>query len=125
MMILIAGPYRSGTGDDADKIAANLKKLEDAALSLWGMGHLPVVAEWISLPLIKKMGSKETGDSVWQDFAYPVADRLLSHCNAVLRLPGESKGADGDVAQAKLLGLDIYTDISQIELGSPVKGRAV
>jgi dihydroorotate dehydrogenase (fumarate) len=30
MMILIAGPYRSGTGDDPAKMAANLKRLEAA-----------------------------------------------------------------------------------------------
>lgn len=31
MMILIAGPYRSGTGDDPEKMAANLRSLEEAS----------------------------------------------------------------------------------------------
>ena len=31
MMILIAGPYRSGTGDDPAKMAGNLARLEAAA----------------------------------------------------------------------------------------------
>jgi hypothetical protein len=30
-LILIAGPYRSGTGDDPQRMAANLKTLEEAA----------------------------------------------------------------------------------------------
>ena len=34
MMILVAGPYRSGTGDDPARMATNLRKLEEAALHL-------------------------------------------------------------------------------------------
>jgi hypothetical protein len=33
-MILIAGPYRSGTGDDPERMAANLRSLESVALPL-------------------------------------------------------------------------------------------
>jgi hypothetical protein len=29
MLILIAGPYKSGTGGDPDAMAANLRRLED------------------------------------------------------------------------------------------------
>ena len=75
MMILVAGPYRSGTSDNPAKMAENLDKLEVAALRLWQMGHLPVIGEWLALPLIKKLGSKNIGDEIWQTFAYPVADR--------------------------------------------------
>ena len=28
LMILVAGPYRSGTGDDPDKMAANVRAME-------------------------------------------------------------------------------------------------
>ena len=34
LMILVAGPYRSGTGDDPVKIAANVKAMTDMALRL-------------------------------------------------------------------------------------------
>ncbi|MGZ4272400.1 MAG: DUF4406 domain-containing protein, partial [Solirubrobacteraceae bacterium] len=30
-LILIAGPYRSGTGDDPELMARNLRRLEEAA----------------------------------------------------------------------------------------------
>lgn len=33
--ILIAGPYRSGTDGDPQRIAANLARLEQAALAAW------------------------------------------------------------------------------------------
>ena len=52
LMILIAGPYRSGTGDDPELMAANLRSLESVALPLYRAGHLPLIGEWIALPLL-------------------------------------------------------------------------
>ncbi|WP_223651434.1 hypothetical protein [Hymenobacter psoromatis] len=45
MLILIAVPYRSGTHDDPARMAANLARLEAAALPLFRAGHLPVIGE--------------------------------------------------------------------------------
>ena len=42
LMILVAGPYRSGTNDDPQLIAANVKAMTDAALEIYQIGHLPV-----------------------------------------------------------------------------------
>lgn len=123
-MVLVAGPYRSGTGDDPVKIEANLARLEAAALEVWNRGHLPVIGEWIALPLVFRAGSKTLGDPVWQSLVYPVADRLISRCDAVLRLPGESKGADGDVARALALGLPVVTEVGQLPVGRPAPGRS-
>lgn len=47
---------------------------------------------------------------------YPTAERLLEHCDAVLRLPGESKGADQDVAIAQRRGLPVYYRAEEIPL---------
>jgi hypothetical protein len=38
LMILVAGPYRSGTNDDPQLIAANVKAMTDAALEIYEMG---------------------------------------------------------------------------------------
>jgi len=122
-MVLIAGPYRSGTGDDPQKIEENLQTLEAAALEVWNLGHLPVIGEWIALPLVRRAGSKAMGDAVWQSMVYPVADRLIARCDAVLRLPGKSKGADGDVAQAELLGIPVVMTADQLPVGRPRPGR--
>ena len=46
LMILVAGPYRSGTSDDPRLIAANVAAMMDAALRLFRAGHLPVLGEW-------------------------------------------------------------------------------
>lgn len=114
MLILIAGPYRSGTGDDPQKMAANLERLESAAVPLFRAGHIPMIGEWVALPLGRQAGSKGAGDPLYDEFAYPVAERLLQHCDAVLRLPGASKGADQDVALARSRGLPVYFDLSEV-----------
>ena len=114
MLILIAGPYRGGTNDDPKLIQQNLEKLEAVALPLFRMGHLPVIGEWLALPLVHLAGSKHIGDSVWDEIQYPVAHRLLEKCDAVLRLEGESKGADNDVRIARERGLEIYYRLEDI-----------
>jgi hypothetical protein len=114
LMILIAGPYRSGTGDDPVLMEANLRKLEEAALPIFRAGHVPVIGEWLALPLLKVAGSKWLGDPVYEEILYPVAARLIRKCDAVLRLEGGSKGADEDVRLALSLGLPVYYNINEI-----------
>lgn len=114
MMILISGPYRGGTNDDPMLIKQNLAKLESAALPLFRKGHIPIIGEWIALPLMNLAGSKKIGDSIWDEIQYPTAHRLLEKCDAVLRLEGASKGADEDVGIAKERGLKIYYDLDDI-----------
>jgi hypothetical protein len=114
MLILIAGPYRSGTNDDPEKMKQNLSRLEEAALPLFRMGHIPMIGEWVALPLLKIAGSVKPGDKAYNEILYPVAKRLLTKCDAVLRLEGESKGADEDVRIAKERGLKIFYNIEDI-----------
>ncbi len=114
MMILIAGPYRGGTNDDPALIKKNLDRLESVALPLFRMGHIPMIGEWIALPLMHLAGSKKIGDSVWDEIQYPVAHRILDKCDAVLRLEGASKGADEDVRVAKERGLKIFYSLNEI-----------
>ena len=114
MMILIAGPYRSGTGDDPALMAENLRTLESVALPLYRAGHIPLIGEWIALPLLREAGSEGPGDAIYDEILYPIANRLLSRCDAVVRLPGASKGADEDVRLAKELGLAIFDKLEQV-----------
>ncbi len=114
MLILIAGPYRSGTNDDPILMEKNLRKLEEVALPLFRAGHIPMIGEWVALPLLREAGSKKPGDAAYTEIAYPVAERLLTKCDAVLRLPGESKGADQDVKIAKERGLKVFYRLEDI-----------
>lgn len=114
MLILIAGPYRSGTNDDPQLMKQNLDRLEAAALPLFRKGHIPMIGEWLALPLLKLAGSKKPGDEAYQEILYPIAHRMLLKCDAVLRLGGASKGADEDVRIAKERGLKIYYNLDDI-----------
>ena len=114
MLILISGPYRSGTNDDPQLMKRNLEKLEAVALPLFRLGHVPVIGEWLALPLLHLAGSQETGDAAYQEISYPIAHRILLKCDAVLRIEGPSKGADEDVRIAIANGLTIYFNINDV-----------
>jgi hypothetical protein len=113
-MILVAGPYRSGTNDDPTLIAKNVSAMTDAALRLFRAGHLPVMGEWFALPLIEHAGSKGVGDPIFDEIFHPISRRLVAKCDACLRIGGASKGADEMVAIAKQYGKSIYYSIEEI-----------
>lgn len=114
MLILIAGPYRSGTNDDPVLMKQNLGRLESVALPLFRAGHIPMIGEWMALPLLRLAGSKKPGDEAYNEILYPIAARMLAKCDAVLRLEGASAGADNDVKIAKELGLKIYYKLEDV-----------
>ena len=114
LLILIAGPYRSGTDDDPIRMEHNLRALEAVALPLFRAGHLPMIGEWAALPLLRVAGSARVGDAHWDEILYPVAHRLLARCDAVLRLPGDSAGADNDVRIARERGLPVYYRLEEV-----------
>ena len=114
MLILIAGPYRSGTNDDPQLMRKNLRRLEAAALPIFRLGHIPMIGEWVALPLLEIAGSTGPGDEAYEEILYPVAHRLLLKCDAVLRLEGASKGADEDVRIATERGLKIFYRLEDI-----------
>ena len=113
-LILIAGPYRSGTDGDPKKIAHNLRALERAALAVYERGHVPLIGEWLALPLAREAGSAAPGDAISEAFLYPVAHRLLRRCDGVLRIEGASRGADQDVQLAEELGLPVYRSLYEL-----------
>ena len=113
-MILIAGPYRSGTGDDPVKLAENVRAMEAYALPLFRAGHIPVVGEWFALPLVALAGSTRIGDAAFNEIFHPIAERLLERCDAVLRVGGASQGADLMVTVARQRGLAVYTNLQEI-----------
>jgi hypothetical protein len=108
LIILVAGPYRSGTNDDPVLMEQNLHKMEEAALLIFRAGHIPVVGEWFALPLLKVAGSKYPGDAIYEEISYPIARRMITRADAILRIEGASKGADGDVEKAHSLGIPVY-----------------
>jgi hypothetical protein len=114
LMILVAGPYRSGTDGDPERIAANVEAMTRASLELYRRGHLPVMGEWFALPLIEQ--ALADGDPPDPDATifHPIAEQLLERCDACLRIGGPSEGADRMVATARRLGKTVYTDLEQV-----------
>jgi hypothetical protein len=113
-MILVAGPYRSGTGDDPQKLAANVRAMEAYAVPLFRAGHVPMVGEWVALPLVALAGSRQIGDAAWEEVFHPVAERLVEHCDGILRIGGASKGADLMVETAKGRGVRIFRALREV-----------
>ena len=114
LMILVAGPYRGGTGDDPERIAANHRAIRLACLELFRAGHLAVNGEDLALPLATLAGSRTVGDAAFDEVFHPMGRRLVARCDAVLRLPGASAGSDEMVALARERGIPVYTDVTDV-----------
>lgn len=97
--IYIASPYTLGD------VAVNVKNQMDAAAKLIDAGFAPFV------PLY----------SHFQHMAHPrpynvwtaLDNEWVPVCDCVLRLPGESSGADAEVKLAESLGLPIYYSVQE------------
>jgi hypothetical protein len=107
LLILVAGPYRSGTNGEPEKLQANVDAMNRAALDVFRAGHLPVTGEALALPLI------ELGAGFDETF-HPIARRLVERCDGVLRIGGPSAGADEMVQIAQDHGKLVYTDVAQL-----------
>lgn len=76
LLILVAGPHRSGTDDDPALLAANLRRPEEAAWPVFARGHVPVIGEWVALPVLRGAGASRGAD---QDVAIAEARGLPVH----------------------------------------------
>jgi hypothetical protein len=114
LMILVAGPYRGGTGGDPDLIAANHEAIRRACLELFRAGHLAVNGEDLALPLAELAGSTRAGDAAFDEVFHPMGRRLVARVDAVLRLPGTSAGSDEMVALARARGAAVYTSVDEV-----------
>ena len=114
LLVLVAGPYRSGTGDDPARIAENVRAMEVAALRLFKLGHLPVLGEWLALPLMARAGSRAMGDAQWDALFHTIAERLAHRCDACLRIGGASAGADQMVSIFGRLGRPVFLRIEDL-----------
>jgi uncharacterized protein with von Willebrand factor type A (vWA) domain len=114
LFILVAGPYRSNTGDDPAKIEQNLRTMAQTALKVFRLGHLPVLGESLALPLIREAGTRRVGDAVFNEIFHPISRMLAQRVDAVLRVGGASKGADEMADIARRTGKYVFENISEI-----------
>jgi len=116
LMILVAGPYRSGTNDDPILIQKNVDAMTDTALKLFRLGHLPVLGEWFALPMIERAGSRQIGDAVFDEIFHPVSRLLVVRCDACLRIGGPSRGADEMVQLARSSSKKVFFSLEEVPL---------
>ena len=95
-------------------MAQNVAAMEAFALAIFRAGHIPVVGEWLALPLVRLAGSTAVGDAAFTEVFHPIAVRLLDKCDAVLRVGGPSAGADEMVRIGSQKGLKIYHQADEI-----------
>jgi hypothetical protein len=73
-----------------------------------------MIGEWVALPVWHSAGGERLGDALYDRIFYPTAERLLRLCDAVLRLPGASNGADNDVRLATERGIPVYYRLEDV-----------
>lgn len=114
LLVLVAGPYRAGTGDEPARLAANVDAMNRAALQVFNAGHTPITGEALALPLVELAGSERVGDEVFDAIFHPLARRLVVRCDAVLRVGGQSRGADEMVALARGAGKLVFNSVADL-----------
>jgi len=96
--VYVAGPYTNGD------IAVNVRNAYAAANHLAELGFAPFVPH--ATHFWHMMFPRPYG------FWLELDNQFLPCCAAVLRLPGQSHGADEEVRLAEQLGIPVFTDIS-------------
>ena len=100
MRVYCAGPYTSNPNKNT-RIAIQV------GAKLLAMGHHPFV------PHAKSHLWDIVDDSMtWEKWMeYDLV--WLAQCEALIRIPGESKGADLEVREARRLGIPVYYGLAQ------------
>ncbi len=86
---MVGGPY--GTGAKSAERAANLARMNEAALAVWRKGHVPIIGVNLALPIIAAAGDAAAADV---EIMMPLSLALAERCDAFLRIGGASVGAD-------------------------------
>ena len=101
LLVLVAGPYRSGTGDEPAALAANVEAMNRVALEVLPRRPHPGHRRGDGVAAGGARRQRRPGDGPFDEIFHPFARRLLAHCDAVLRTGGPSAGADEMVALAR------------------------
>jgi len=114
LLILVAGPYRSGTNDDPALIAANMRAMNEVSLRLFRAGHIPLTGEALALPLVELAGSQQIGDAIFNEIMHPFGRAIVARCDACLRIGGPSQGADEMVSLAQAHGRQVFYRLEDV-----------
>lgn len=108
MRIYIASPYGRRRGNNEAECEANVAVAVNCARELIKRGHNPYVPHlwhWIHKGWFATLNEEEYLN---------LCKAWVPCCDAVLRLAGESEGADAEVALAKELGIPVYYSVDNM-----------
>ena len=100
MWIYVSGPYTVGDTEE------NVAKAIDLGVKLRDMGHVPIIPHLSHYVHARNPRNYR----YWMDWDL----ELLSRCDAIYRLPGESPGADEEVAFMVARAKPVYTSLEMI-----------
>ena len=105
MKIAIAGPYSAPTGKERQQ---NLDAINEAAVALYEMGHIPLIGVNAALPVLEK---SEVDDEY--KLIRDISLAIVEGCEAMLFL-GESPGATQERDLILSQGKPVYTSIGEV-----------
>jgi hypothetical protein len=82
-----------------------------ASMELFKAGHVPVMVEWLAAPLLALSGLDRAAEG--DEILHPLSERVLSRCDAVLRVEGTSVAADAVVGLARARGLRVFFSLQE------------
>lgn len=91
----------------------DLLAMQEAALTLFDAGHIPVIGEWFA----QAMAALPACGAAFDDLFEPMAERLLTRVDGVLRLDGMSAFSDALVRMARSQGLRVFFSIDEVLAG--------
>ena len=117
--VMIAGPYRAGAPTPEEQ-AANLRRLNSAALAIHEVGYIPIIGVNMALPIIEAAGGSHMD---YRNVMMPLSLALSERCDVCLRLPGLSNGADAEVRRFEELGRPVFYNLQDV-LAHAARSRA-
>jgi len=99
MLIFIAGPYGKRAGAEPAVIEKNIDVVCKVGQWVAELGDVPVIPHlWHRLV---------TGSFMNEEMWLNLSVELMLQCGGVIRLPGDSKGADAEVGVAQKAGVPV------------------
>ncbi len=103
--VLVAGPYSAPTPEGR---AANLLRMNEAAVAVAKLGHIPVIGVNAALPVLDAAGLPYSHPLMME-----ISLALAGRCDACLHV-ARSPGADREADLVRGKGLPVWTRIEDV-----------
>lgn len=115
LRVYVAGPISKGD------LQTNIRQALDAGHALLKAGFAPMVPHLTCYWAGDGSAAVLPRDTTHDDW-YGMNEPWVTVADAVLRLPGESVGADREVELANRLGIPVYREVADLIANPPAQG---